>query len=93
MSCHCHGKCTLAKTAWVLVLVGALNWGLVGLGHFVGSDLNLVRMILGGWPAVEAIVYLLVGVSAIVSIVGCPCKQCKEANGNCSECKVEEVKA
>jgi uncharacterized membrane protein YuzA (DUF378 family) len=50
-------------------------------------------MILGGWPAVEAIIYLLVGVSAIVSIVGCPCKQCKEANGNCSECKVEEVKA
>ena len=93
MSCHCKGKCCGAKIAWILVLVGALNWGLVGLGHFVGSDLNLVKLALGSWPAVEAVVYILVGLAAIMVIVGCPCKKCKDSNANCAACKVEEKKA
>lgn len=51
--------------AFVLAMVGALNWGLVGIGGFVGSDLNLVHMILGGMPQLEWIVYVLVGLSAV----------------------------
>lgn len=67
------GSCgTLGTVTWVLVLVGALNWGLVGLGSLVsGADWNLVSMIFGQWPVVEAVVYLLVGVSAVYSIVAC----------------------
>ncbi|MEK7068185.1 MAG: DUF378 domain-containing protein [Patescibacteria group bacterium] len=49
--------------AHILVIVGALNWGLIGLGHFMGQDLNVVGMILGGMPELEAIVYVLVGLS------------------------------
>jgi uncharacterized membrane protein YuzA (DUF378 family) len=89
MSCHCHGKCGAAKIAWILVLVGGLNWGLVGVGMLIGTPLNLVSMLLGSMPVVEAVVYLVVGISTIVSIFGCPCKNCKDASGNCAECKVE----
>lgn len=52
--------------AFILLVVGGLNWGLVGLGGFMGSDWNLVHMILGAWPAVEWVVYVLVGISAVV---------------------------
>lgn len=84
--CGCHkGKCGVAKFAFVLVIIGAINWGLVGVGMLMNNDLNLVNMLLGSWPTVEAIVYLLVGISALVKIFGCPCKQCKEA---CKDCQV-----
>ncbi len=55
--------------AWVLVMVGALNWGLVGLGAFMGSNWNVVNMLLGSWPSVEWLVYVLVGASAVWMLV------------------------
>ena len=82
----CCGGCVVKKTAVVLLLIGGLNWGLVGLGMFLGNDLNVVHLALGFMPKLEAIVYLLVGVSAILKIFGCPCKKCKEA---CAACSVE----
>lgn len=50
----------------VLVIIGGLNWGLVGIGSFMGSDWNVVHMLLGSLGPVEAIVYVLVGVSAVM---------------------------
>lgn len=55
----------LHMVGFILLIVGGLNWGLVGLGEFMGSDWNLVHMILGSMPQVESIVYLLVGISAV----------------------------
>lgn len=53
----------------VLVIVGALNWGLVGLGQFTGQNLNLVNMLLNPVsPQLEALVYLLVGLSGLYQI-------------------------
>jgi hypothetical protein len=49
--------------AWLLVIIGALNWGLVGLGGFAGANWNVVGMLLGAWPQVEWLVYVLVGAS------------------------------
>ena len=46
--------------ALILVLVGGLNWGLVGL-----LNINLVTLILGSVPILVTIVYDLVGLSAI----------------------------
>jgi len=60
----------------VLVVVGGINWGLVGLGMLLSMDLNVVNMLLGTWPMVEAIVYLLVGVSAIIVAIQCMSKKC-----------------
>jgi len=49
-----------------LVVVGTVNWGLIGLGHFLGKDLDVVNMLLGGMPALENIVYILVGLSGVM---------------------------
>ena len=65
--------------SFILVIVGALNWGLVGLGHLVQSDLNVVHMVLGAWPTVEGLVYLLVGLSALVLMFGHK-KECRACN-------------
>ena len=57
---------SLSPIAWILVIVGAINWGLVGLGWLVGpnADWNVVHMLLGSLGSqVEAIVYVLVGLS------------------------------
>ncbi len=51
--------------ATLLVVVGALNWGLVGLGGFMGSNWNVVNMVLGSMPQLEWVVYVLVGVSGL----------------------------
>ncbi|MFC1787470.1 DUF378 domain-containing protein [Halobacteriota archaeon] len=52
-------KSTLDWITLVLVIVGGLNWGLVGL-----IQLDLVELILGSIPILQRIVYVLVGVSA-----------------------------
>jgi uncharacterized membrane protein YuzA (DUF378 family) len=66
--------------AFILVIVGALNWGLVGLGYFVsGADWNVVRMILGSWPMVESLVYVLVGLSALM-LAFTHMKTCRECS-------------
>lgn len=59
----------LAQIARILVIVGGVNWGLVGLGMLMGSDWNVVNMIFGSWMQLEAIVYILVGLAAIWMIV------------------------
>lgn len=48
------------QLATLLVVVSALNWGLVGL-----LNMNLVNSLLGAWPTVEKVVYVLVGVSGL----------------------------
>lgn len=57
------------KACYWLVIIGALNWGLVGLGSFLGQDLNVVHMALGSWPVVENVVYLAVGIAAVMKLV------------------------
>lgn len=62
--------CTLS---FVLVIIGALNWGLVGIGMFMNQNFNVVNLLLGNWPVVEAIVYLLVGIAAVVKLFAPKC--------------------
>lgn len=56
----------LRLVAYILVIIGALNWGLVG---FFGFD--LVATIFGEMSLLARIVYGLVGVSAITLILTC----------------------
>lgn len=57
-------------TSLVLVIVGALNWGLVGLGDFAGSNLNVVNLVLGGVAGgqLESLVYVLVGLAGLYQV-------------------------
>jgi len=50
--------------AWVLVMIGGLNWGLVGIFNF-----NLVDWIFGAGAVLSSIVYILVGASAVWMII------------------------
>ncbi len=89
----CGGKCggcmcVPAMIGKILVIIGGVNWGLVGVGMLMGKGMdgwNVVHMILGTWPTVEAIVYILVGVAALIKIFGCKCKKCMGgcAGGTC----------
>ena len=56
----------LHKTAFVLVIIGALNWGIMGLTYYFGNSWNLVYAIFGQWSWLENLIYLLVGISALV---------------------------
>ena len=51
------------KLAILLVIIGGLNWGLVGL-----LNMNLVEMLLGTIPVLVQIIYILVGLAALYSI-------------------------
>jgi uncharacterized membrane protein YuzA (DUF378 family) len=51
----------LRLVALVLVIVGALNWGLIGLAQW-----NLVEAIFGAWPMFERTIYVIVGLAAVV---------------------------
>ena len=53
----------LEKVALVLVIIGAVNWGLVGV-----ADINLVNLIFGSVSWLERIVYVIVGLSGLFSI-------------------------
>ena len=56
---------SVSLVALILVVVGAVNWGLVGLAQF-----DLVAAIFGGAnTALARIVYSLVGIAGLVLIV------------------------
>ena len=54
---------TLQKIALALTIIGALNWGLVGLFNF-----NIVEAILGADSLFTKIVYTFVGLAGIINI-------------------------
>ena len=66
-----EGRIRVSALDWIsllLVIVGALNWGLVGLGMWFGGNWNLVNLILGGLPTIEALVYVLVGLAGLYEL-------------------------
>lgn len=51
--------------ALVLSIVGAINWGLVGIGNTLDANFNLVDLLLGGYTPAENAVYILVGLAGL----------------------------
>ncbi len=49
--------------AWVFVIIGALNWGFIGL-----VSLNFVQSVFGVGTALTQFVYTLIGLSALYMI-------------------------
>ena len=52
--------------AWILVVIGAINWGLIGV-----FDYNVVNVIFASVPVVSKIIYILVGLSGLYLIFRC----------------------
>ena len=51
------------KIALGLTIVGAINWGLIGLFNF-----NLVNTIFGSMEIIEKAIYVIVGICGIINI-------------------------
>ncbi len=53
--------------ALILVIIGALNWGLIGL-----LNIDLVKLILGGQvgatPLGPKIIYIIVGIAGVIAL-------------------------
>lgn len=75
-----NGK-ALHMISWILIMAGALNWLLVGIGGFAGADWNIVTLVFGSMPMAEWAVYILVGLAGIYEIVTHKrsCAQCTTA--------------
>ncbi len=56
--------CVIDWIALILVIIGGLNWGLVGAFNF-----NLVTTIFGDMTLLSRVVYIVVGLAALYTIV------------------------
>ena len=54
---------TLQKICLSITIIGAINWGLIGL-----LDFNLVESIFGAESIIPRIVYSLVGLTGLINI-------------------------
>lgn len=84
--------CILKCIARILVLIGALNWGAIGVFNY-----NFVAAILGTGAmtnvmGAERVIYILVGIAALICVIcmvlcrlghGCCCKLCKSKHCPC----------
>jgi uncharacterized membrane protein YuzA (DUF378 family) len=78
-----QGKCCpICKLVGLLVIIGALNWGAIGI-----AGTNVVENLLGSYPTALKVVYILVGVAGLLKLVmcfkACPCA-CKKDGGSCA---------
>jgi len=66
----------VCRIVCLLLIIGALNWGLIGLFEY-----NLVTAILGGFPIAEKVVYILIGAAGVMALIRCfaGCKLCKKS--------------
>lgn len=53
----------IQKIALVFTIIGAINWGLIGLFNF-----NLVETLFGA-SMLSAIIYMIVGIAGIINIM------------------------
>ena len=61
----------LRSTAYVLVMIGAIAWGIIGLFNF-----NIVAALFGDASILARIVYTLVGISAVYLIATYEHEEC-----------------
>ena len=52
------------KISLVLTIIGAINWGLIGLFNF-----NLVDSLFGVDSSLSMLIYILVGIAGIINIM------------------------
>ena len=71
------GKCPVCKLVGLLLVIGALNWGSIGV-----FNVNFVNSLLGASPAAEKVIYILVGLAGLLGVVMCA-KKCPCNKGEC----------
>lgn len=59
---------TLYSLTFILTCLGAIQWGLIGIGGFIGKNINVVSFISRGHNTLEYVIYIIIGISAVVHI-------------------------
>ena len=54
---------TLQKVCLVITIIGALNWGFIGL-----LDMNIIDSIFGIGSVISRIIYSLVGLTGLINV-------------------------
>ena len=54
---------TLQKVALIFTIIGAINWGLIGI-----FDFNLVSAIFGSATVLSRLIYTIVGIAGLINI-------------------------
>lgn len=54
---------TLQKITLAFTIIGAINWGLIGLFNF-----NLVSTIFENSPVIQSLIYTIVGICGLINI-------------------------
>ncbi len=62
--CECGCISILGTIAYILLLIGGINWGLIG-----AFDFNLVAYLFGEGTLLARSIYAIVGIAALISIV------------------------
>lgn len=77
-----QGNCPGCKVVTLLVVLGAINWGLYGV-----FNVDLVVKFLGTMPTAAKVVYGLIGVAGIMKLLSCfmCCPCCKKDEGSCKK--------
>jgi hypothetical protein len=67
--------CVFCKIVAFVAIIGALNWGLIGVANF-----NLVDHLLGAGSVAAHVVYILVGLSGVALLASffMVCPMCKK---------------
>lgn len=68
-------SCIYCKVVGAIAILGALNWGLVGV-----ADYNVVDHLLGAGSAAARVVYIVIGLSGLALLASyfMMCPRCKE---------------
>lgn len=68
-------SCVICKLFGILVIIGALNWGLVGI-----LQMDLVAKLLGPMTMASRVVYVLIGLAGLLKLITCfkDCPACKK---------------
>lgn len=78
------GKCNvLDSILYSLVIIGGLNWGMVG-----AFDLNLVELLFDAGTTLTKATYIIIGVASLYAVVKCVmCHSSKCCSGKCDSKK------
>jgi uncharacterized membrane protein YuzA (DUF378 family) len=61
-------KNTLYSVSFILTCLGALQWGMVGIGGFLGKNFNIIAVLTKGNSMIEYGIYTLVGLAGLLYI-------------------------
>jgi uncharacterized membrane protein YuzA (DUF378 family) len=67
--------CIICKIVGIFAILGALNWGIIGL-----TGNNIVENVLGAGSGLTKVLYILIGLSGLALIVSffTVCPKCKK---------------